>query len=406
VTSSCNRRQRGRLGFSALAFLLLLAAGSGCATPGGKSGGATRRALRAVPEVPAGLHRADHAILRAFFAANGIDLSQEKAEAIIPYTAPRGRMDRHLLREAARDNGRVLLVVKADRRYLWEELGNDIPVLILLPASTNYTAAPTPYVPIAWDKGARTLELLDGNAEILEIDEDEFFARRAPLKHAALCLMRPGAVRRMVPSREQKLLLADFWYHQGAYRRAEATYNAIQTESPEIVDLAALLGKAAILVGKGKYADAIPLYRQALAMEPDNSKILNNLAYCMLHGGGDLLPALRHSAKAAKLDPDNPLVLETLGSINLRLGDGPQAARYLELAWARAMKSPVAVQIAIMDQLARAWLACHREDLAWQVASHRHRTFPQYRFPRDLILYFPALRKPPEAIPGSLPNSP
>ena len=84
----------------------------------------------------------------------------------------------------------------------------------------------------------------------------------------------------------------------------------------------------------------------------------------MLHGGGELLTALRHASKADQLDPGNPVILETIGSINLSLGDAPLAARYLERAWARALRRSPEIQIAIMDQLVRAWLAADRTDLA------------------------------------------
>ena len=141
------------------------------------------------------------------------------------------------------------------------------------------------------------------------------------------------------------------------------------------------------------------MFRAALALEPDNPRILNNLAYCMLNGGGELLTALRHAAKADRLDPENPLVLETIGSINLKLGDAETAARFLERAWARALKRAPEVQIAIMDQLVRAWIGAQRRDLAWQVAEYRKRSFPDYRFPKDILRAFPALRQPLEPLP-------
>ncbi len=115
----------------------------------------------------------------------------------------------------------------------------------------------------------------------------------------------------------------------------------------------------------------------------------------MLHGDGTLMVALRHANKAAQLDPDNPLVLETLGSINLRVGDALAAAKTLEQAWARSTKHSPEIQIAIMDQLVRAWNAADRKDLAWQVAEHRQRTFPQYKIPPDILILFPSLRTRP-----------
>lgn len=379
--------QRAAGGFGVIAIVLA----AGCAT---LPCGTERRSLRPVPTVTADHLRADRAILATFFTANGLRLSARDAEAIIVPSARSGYMDRNALRRIAQTQHRVLMAVKADETYLWEELGRNRPLLILLPPSTTFSATATLLIPIAWDRTAGRIDLLDGNGEIQSLSDQEFFARRAPLKHAALCLLRPGEVRTIGPTREQKLLLADFWFHRGFYRRAQATYDALQESAPTGTDLDALLGRGNILVRKKRFREAIPVYRAALVLEPDNPAILNNLAYAMLHGGGGLLPALRHATKAQQLDPHNPLILETLGSINLRLGDGPTAARYLEMAWARALTRSPEIQIAIMDQLVRAWLAADRRDLAWQVAEHRHRSFPTYRLPRDILVVFPALRQP------------
>lgn len=355
----------------------------------------TRRALRSLPRVPEGQLRADRAILAAFFSASGTSLTDAQLAQILPPAAPQGRMDRSALRSIAGVKGLVLTVVKADERFLWEELGRNLPLLILLPPDIHYAPAAAALIPVAWDQKNRVVELLDGNGEIQLIPEISFFARREPLKQAALCLVRPGALRRMEPTREQKLVLADFWFDQGFYRRARAAYAAIQDDGPlGTLDVESLLGRGNVLVRKGHYQSAIPIFRSALAIEPDNPKILNNLAYCLLHGDGELLGALRHATKADRLDPENPLILETIGSLNLRIGDGALAARYLERAWARALKRSPEIQIAIMDQLVRAWFAADRADLAWQVAEYRHRAFPEYRLPKDILSAFPALRKP------------
>lgn len=387
------RRQGGWLG-----LLPLLALAAGCATPGRP--GAERLALKRLPEVPADPARADRAIVAAFFAANGARLDAQQLEKILPPAARPAQMDRNALRAAARANHRVLAVVKADEAELAKWLAGNRPLLVLLPPGLRYEPNAAAYVPVAWDRAKGTVELLDGNGEIHALPEAEFFARREPLKHAALCLLKPGALERMQPTRDQKLVLADFWFDQGCYRHAEAAYVAIQEDAfAGSTDVEALLGQGNVLVRKKRYKEAIPVYRAALALEPDNPKILNNLAYCMLNGGGELLTALRHADKADRLDPENPVVLETLGSINLRIGDAEAAARYLERAWARALRRPPEIQIAIMDQLMRAWTCANRRDLAWQVAEYRKRAFPDYRFPKDILRSFPALRQPLESLP-------
>ena len=194
--------------------------------------------------------------------------------------------------------------------------------------------------------------------------------------------------------------MADFWFDKGFYRHAEAVYAELQKNAPLGTNVAALVGQGNVLFRQGRFAQAIPLFRAALLVEPDNPQILNNLAYAILNGNGELMTALRHATKAVQLEPENPLYLETLGSINLRLGDAVTAAKCFEHAWAGATKLPPEIQVPIMDQLVRAWLAADRADLAWQVAQTRQRNFPQFRFPKDLLGFFPALRTPPESPPG------
>lgn len=350
--------------------------------------------LREIPEVPAGIPRSDQALVSAFFAANGIRLTSSEIQAIIPSSAPRGQLNRDAIHQIAQKNSRRLMVVKADERFLGEELGGNLPLLVLLPPGLNYSSVATPLMPVAWNQAGRTVELLDGNGEIRSMSDVEFFARRDPLKHAALCLVKSGGLLRFEPSREQKLLLADFWFHPGFYRRTQIRYTAIQEEpAPDTTDLDGLLRRGNLLIRKGRYKEAVPVFRAALVHDPDNPKMLNNLAYTLLRGQGELLTALRHATKANELDPGNPLILETLGSINLCVGDAHSAVRFLEQAWARALRRAPEIQIAIMDQLVRAWLAANRQDLAWQVAEYRHRTFPTYRFSQDILEHFPALRR-------------
>jgi tetratricopeptide (TPR) repeat protein len=389
------KRNTARGGKRLLAGVLLLALCAGCATGPSVHESQTRRALRPMPKVRVGPLRADQALVAAFFAASGIALTPDQLAQIIPPAAPQGRIDRNAIRRIAAKNNRLLLAVKADERFLWEELGHNLPLLVLLPPDIRYSPATTPLIPVAWDQGQHVIELLDGNGEIQILPEAIFFGRRVPLQHAALCLVKPGGLAHFEPTREQKLLLADFWFDKGSYRRAGTAFADVEMSAPLGTDVDALIGRGNILVRKGRYSEAIPVFRAACALEPDNPRILNNLAYAMLNGDGELMTALRHANKAAQLDPDNPLILETIGSINLRIGDADAAAKALEKAWSRSSKHSPEVQIAIMDQLVRAWNAADRKDLAWQVAECRRRMFPQYKIPKDILLLFPTLRYEP-----------
>lgn len=375
----------------ALLGILLVGLCAGCATcPSSRAG----QSSRAIPAVAANPDRPDQALVAAFFAANGIRLSPEQIAEIVPAAAPEGCLDRHALRRIAGKYNRHVTILRADENYRWDRLANQPPLLVLLPTDERYRPAATPLMPVAWDAQNRTLDLLDGRGEIQTVTQDSFFGRREPLKHAALCLTKPdGQFSSPIP-REQKLLLADFWFDASAYRRQTAVYTAIQPVAAiGETDVGALLDRGTDLIRKGRYPEAIPVFQAALALDPENPKILNNLAFSMLKGHGELMIALRLATKAAQLEPENPLVLETLGSINLHIGDAPTAAHYLQQAWARALRRSPEVQIAIMDQLVRAQLASNRHDLALQVAEYRHRTYPNYRFPKDILSNLPSLRR-------------
>ena len=378
-----------------LPFLLLFA--SGCASlPAHSPLQDSRRTLRHVPAIDVLTHRSDQALVAAFFAANGIRLTPGQIQECLSDSAPQGRLNRQAMRNTARQNHRTLSVIKADEELLWEALGANVPLLVLLPPGTSYSPSALPVIPVAWDRAAGTMDLLDGNGTVHTLPASDFFARRSPLKHAALLLGPSSALR---PTREHTLLFTDFWYDQIFYRNVPVVFSPVQTvAAPLGSDLHSLLDQGARLIRIGRFKEAIPIFQKALELDPENPKILTNLAYCMLNGDGLLMTALRHANKAVDLDPHNPLALETLGSINLRLGDAPAAAQYFERALARALHRPPETQIAIMDQLVRAWLGAHREDLAWQVADYRHRTFPQYQFPRDILRYFPALLQAPTAM--------
>ena len=272
-------------------------------------------------------------------------------------------------------------------------------------------------VPVAFSPSPpATVWLLRGDASVSPLPADDFFARRSPLHQSALSLVPPSGLPAFArdtgqkqPSPSQELLLADFWFAHGDFRRAADSYASLLDASPDddpaFSPLSALLGRADSLVNLRQFSQAIPLYRQALERDPQNPRILNNLAYALMLENKNAFEALSFANRARELDPSNPLVLETVGSLNLRIGDYETAARTLELAWARALKHPPEVQITIMDQLVRAWLGCGRPHLAYQVAEHRRRTFPDSNLPPDILAQFPSLRHPPPP-PTPLPLHP
>jgi len=89
-----------------------------------------------------------------------------------------------------------------------------------------------------------------------------------------------------------------------------------------------------------RYAAAAKRYQSALALQPDNALLLNNLAWAT----NELKQpkALEYAERAYELAPENPSIMDTLGSI---LSDSGQRERGLELLGRAAELAPEAYQI-------------------------------------------------------------
>lgn len=106
----------------------------------------------------------------------------------------------------------------------------------------------------------------------------------------------------------------------GDVRRAEGLRRLLLGLEPGRQD--GWLGLAAFLERRGRAADAVQVYREAVRVFGDESApvLLNNLAYTLAVAGLDLDEALALSLRAVKLEPDSPSFLDTLGWTLFRLG--------------------------------------------------------------------------------------
>lgn len=393
---SPSRHGRGTGGVRAVllaaAAILLLA---GCATRVPRSPRAPRRlALSPAPAVPAATLSDADAVLAAFFAAYGIDLPPEERADILPDGVVQGRLDRAALLRAARKRNRIAATLKADPDGLREAFGRNRPLLLYLPGGRHGSVRLA--MPADWDPESGRIGLVVGDGPLLEIPADRFFGMRDALAHSALCLSTPRGLDRLpIPGTERTRLLADYHAARGDNRRAAALYGRLLADAaaPELA-VHALCGRADSLVRMGEPGKAIPLYRQALELDPENPRLHNNLACALLQAGIDPAGALDHADTACRIAPSNPFYLETAGAARIAAGDCDTAAATLERAWSRARDRAPDVQAAICDQLARAWLCAGRPDLARQVASHRAAAWPDIPFPGDLADALPDLARP------------
>ncbi len=94
------------------------------------------------------------------------------------------------------------------------------------------------------------------------------------------------------------------------------------------------------LIKRGQYKAAAAHYLDLNKTNPDNLVVLNNLAWA-LHASGDRR-ALTYAEQALKLQPENPLVMDTYGWILVEQG---QTARGLKLLQQALSKAPDSAEI-------------------------------------------------------------
>jgi tetratricopeptide (TPR) repeat protein len=85
-----------------------------------------------------------------------------------------------------------------------------------------------------------------------------------------------------------------------------------------------------------RFADAIQLYRQALATDSNNIVALNNLAWILAHERRDLPQALEMIQRAVALAGPIVDLLDTRAKVYVALGRAPEAIQDLEDAIAEA----------------------------------------------------------------------
>jgi predicted Zn-dependent protease len=104
---------------------------------------------------------------------------------------------------------------------------------------------------------------------------------------------------------------------------------AVQCLAQSDGDLAARSRQAKALMGEGKYADAVPIYRELVRALPNNPGLVMNLGFALDYSGHKR-EALSQFQRALQLDPDNAVAMLFLGTTYLELGDAAKALSPLE----------------------------------------------------------------------------
>jgi putative PEP-CTERM system TPR-repeat lipoprotein len=214
-----------------------------------------------------------------------------------------------------------------------------------------------------YDKAVEKLrEALAINAELFEANR-EIVAIYVISGRSEQALREIKAIQRRQPADARSYVLeGDLWGTQQKWVEAESAFKAAQKYAPDDGMVAARLHATMTGAGKGTAADAAadkwlrdhpkdivlrnylgeralrkPDYKSAarhyqalLALQPDNVRFLNNLAWVSGELGDP--KALSYAEKASALAPADPAVLDTLGTLLVKKGDVTQGLEKLRQA--------------------------------------------------------------------------
>jgi tetratricopeptide (TPR) repeat protein len=135
------------------------------------------------------------------------------------------------------------------------------------------------------------------------------------------------------------LRLGDAYLQKGNSQQAISEFEAAKNLNPKDPQSNAML---ALALGKaGKSFDSERAYREALALQPENALVKNNLAYLLAEKGGNLDDALRLALEASRQQPANVALSDTLAYIYMKKNLPDSAIQILASATQKDPNQPV-----------------------------------------------------------------
>ncbi len=135
------------------------------------------------------------------------------------------------------------------------------------------------------------------------------------------------------------LRLGDAYLQKGNSQQAISELETAKNLNPKDAQSNAMLALA--LSKAGKTADSERAYREALALEPENPLVKNNLAYLLAEKGGNLDDALRLAQEASRQQPGILPLSDTLAYIYIKKNLPDSAIQILSNATRKDPKQPV-----------------------------------------------------------------
>ncbi len=234
---------------------------------------------------------------------------------------------------------------------LKERVAHGVPVIVALQGNRDYRGKRWPVVVVGFDEQTKRILCHTGVGKPVVYEYAEFDRKWRPLRRWMLVAC-PAEQPDWSLSVMELCTRAKFRFAKGDIEAAIADYRAAIKLQPGESAIHNALGN---MFGKlGRLQDAERCYRDAVTANPDDSKARNNLAYFLADHGRNLDEAMDLAVHATRVEPTNPLTLDTLGYIYLQKGQAEEAADTLEQAHAYALQLTPGQRAEIAIRLVRA----------------------------------------------------
>ena len=158
-------------------------------------------------------------------------------------------------------------------------------------------------------------------------------------------LLRLSRLKQQFPQQQLRLLLmeAELYNAQEQYDKAFDLLTSALEQMPEQNEL---LYSRALIAERMDRLDILEAdLKQILKKDPDNANALNALGYTLVDRTDRYAEAEKYLERAIKLRPDEPVIIDSYGWLQFRLGNFQQALNYLERAYAELKEAEIAAHL-------------------------------------------------------------